>query len=604
VAEEKHTTEAAEEKPDEAADDEVNREISEPPPEVGIIPVIRPAVTLPNPDPEAPQMAPQIQEPETAPQDPVPTSVLAADEETQPVEPLRELPDQEEEAAYVQEKSAPDTRKFPALTTWRQAFQHRADRPKDTTAQQDSKRASYTEEYAPFTEPLPTQAIRLADRLQDSPYQLTGARYKAVAEAKEAHNTMLLALKLGETLFRFGAGALEVETSIIVVTQAYGVFDTEVDITNQSISLNFAPPGEPPATYQRVVRTWETDYAGLADLHELVTEIAAGEVERDDAQARLAAIRQRKKTFPHWLSFLADGVWASAFVVFIGGSWFSALLTLGASALSMATVHVMSRWRAPDVFATMAGGVMAVALAFGLYWTEIFRDPALMIAASLILLVPSMRIVSAVQDGINGFPVTSAGRLVSSMLTYVGVVAGIALGIVAVSMLGAPAIDITDMDTIEYNHWVLVTVVAVAAMGMSIASQTRLRLIIPTGFVSVVGYLFYAGAIDIGLGPSIAPAAAAVAVGFFARIVALSLRAPQLVVAVPASLFLLPGLMIFRAMYQIGSNVDMMSGGVVELLQASVIILATATGLVLGDSLARPLTSGLKSNERRRSGQR
>ncbi|HEY4558766.1 MAG TPA: threonine/serine exporter family protein, partial [Enteractinococcus sp.] len=152
--------------------------------------------------------------------------------------------------------------------------------------------------------------------------------------------------------------------------------------------------------------------------------------------------------------------------------------------------------------------------------------------------------------------------------------------------------------------WVLATVVAVAAMGMSIASQTRLRLIIPTGFVSVVGYLFYAGAIDIGLGPSIAPAAAAVAVGFFARIVALSLRAPQLVVAVPASLFLLPGLMIFRAMYQIGSNVDMMSGGVVELLQASVIILATATGLVLGDSLARPLTSGLKSNERRRSGQR
>jgi uncharacterized membrane protein YjjB (DUF3815 family) len=111
-------------------------------------------------------------------------------------------------------------------------------------------------------------------------------------------------------------------------------------------------------------------------------------------------------------------------------------------------------------------------------------------------------------------------------------------------------------------------------------------------------------AIEIGLGPSISPAVAAVAVGFCARIVALSLRAPQLVVAVPASLFLLPGLMIFRAMYEIGSNVDMMSGGVLELLQATVIILATATGLVLGDSLARPLTAGLKSNERRRAEQR
>lgn len=62
--------------------------------------------------------------------------------------------------------------------------------------------------------------------------------------------------------------------------------------------------------------------------------------------------------------------------------------------------------------------------------------------------------------------------------------------------------------------------------------------------------------------------------------------------------------MIFRAVYEIGTNVEMMSGGVMALLQASVIIMAMASGLVLGDSLARPLTSGLKSNERRRSGHR
>lgn len=576
----------------------------EPPAEVSIMPVIRPAVTLPNPDVDARQMAPQVTEPETAPEDPVPTSVLAAGDDPETVVPLREPPKPEQEAAYVQEKTAPDTRKFPALTTWRQAFQGLTDRTKAKSADHDGDRASFTEEYTPYTEALPTQALRLVDRLQDSPYQLTGARYKAVAEAKEAHNTMLLALKLGETMFRFGAGALEVETSIIVVTQAYGVFDAEVDITNQSISLNFAPVGEPPATYQRVVRTWGSDYAGLADLHQLVTEIAAGAVERDDAHARLAAIRQRKKTFPTWVSFLANGVWASAFVIFIGGSWFSALLTLGVTALIMATVYLMGRLRAPDVFATMAGGLMATLIAFGLYWSEVFRDPALMIAASLLTLVPSLRIVSAVQDGINGFPVTSAGRMVSSALVYVGLVAGITVGIVTFSMLDAPEIDITAMPSRQYPYWLITAIVAIAAMGMSIAEQTRMRLILPTGLVSAVGYLVYVGAVELGLGPSIAPAVAAVVVGFCARIVALSLGAPQLVVAVPASIFLLPGLMIFRAMYEIGTNVEMMSGGVMVLLQASVIIMAMASGLVLGDALARPLTSGLKSNERRRSGHR
>ncbi len=577
----------------------------EPPPEAGIMPVVRPAVTLPNPDPDARQIAPQVPEPETVPQEPVPTSVLfTGDEDTETVTPLRDLPNEQQEAAYVQEKSDPDTRKFPALTTWRQAFQRPQDRQVPSELDEGIDRASYPDDYAPHTEPLPTQAIRLADRLHDSPYELTGARYKAAAEAKDAHNTMLLALKLGETMFKFGAGALEVETSIIVVTQTYGVFDAEVDITNQSIALNFAPAAEPPATYQRVVRSWSSDYAGLADLHQLVSGIAAGQVERDDAQAQLAAIRHRRKTFPQGVAFVANGVWASAFVMFIGGSWFSALLSLGASTLAMATVHLIERWRAPEVFATMAGGVMATAIAFGLYWSGIFPDPALMITASLMLLVPSLRIVSAVQDGINGFPITSAGRIVSSVLIYVGVVAGIVLGIVVLAKLGAPAIDVTEMPDHQYPYWLVAIFVGIAAMGASIADQTRWQLIIPTGLVSVIGYLVYIAATEIGFGPSIAPAAAAVVLGFFARIVGLSLGAPQLVIAVPASIFLLPGLMIFRAVYTMGSNVEMMSSGVAGLMQGSIIILAMATGLVLGDSLARPLTSGLKANERRRIGRR
>src|SRR5699024_2414526 len=137
--------------------------------------------------------------------------------------------------------------------------------------------------------------------------------------------------------------------------------------TNQSISLNFAPAEAPPATYQRVVRSWRSDYGGLADLHQLVTGIAAGRVERDDAQAQLAAIRQRRKTFPQSVAFIANGVWASAFVMFIGGSWFSALLSLGASTLSIATVYLIGRLRAPEVFSTMAGGIMATVIAYGLY---------------------------------------------------------------------------------------------------------------------------------------------------------------------------------------------------------------------------------------------
>src|SRR5699024_5929546 len=116
----------------------------------------------------------------------------------------------------------------------------------------------------------------------------------------------------------------------------------------------------------------------------------------------------------------------------------SALLSLGASTLSMATVFVMTRWRAPDVFATMAGGSMATALAFGLYWLDIFRDSALMIAASLILLVPGLLLVSAVQGAIDVFSSTSVVWIVCSVLADVGLVAGVLFGIVVLARLGAP----------------------------------------------------------------------------------------------------------------------------------------------------------------------
>src|SRR5699024_7520394 len=107
----------------------------------------------------------------------------------------------------------------------------------------------------------------------------------------------------------------------------------------------------------------------------------------------------------------------------------------------------------------MACGIMATVIAYVLYWMEIFRDPALMITAALMLLVPSMRIVTAVQDGINGFPIASARRIVSSVLIYVGVVAGIVLSIVVFAKLGAPAIDVTKMPDHQYHYWILAILV-------------------------------------------------------------------------------------------------------------------------------------------------
>ncbi|WP_258934029.1 threonine/serine exporter family protein [Nesterenkonia pannonica] len=85
-------------------------------------------------------------------------------------------------------------------------------------------------------------------------------------------------------------------------------------------------------------------------------------------------------------------------------------------------------------------------------------------------------------------------------------------------------------------------------------------------------------------------------IGALARIIALRMQAPILVIAVPAMMFMLPGLIIFRGMYQIalGSSSEMMNAGLHQLFTALIIILAIAGGIALGDVLMRPVTSRMR----------
>jgi uncharacterized membrane protein YjjB (DUF3815 family) len=126
----------------------------------------------------------------------------------------------------------------------------------------------------------------------------------------------------------------------------------------------------------------------------------------------------------------------------------------------------------------------------------------------------------------------------------------------------------------------------------------------PTAGVGVAGYLVLLGGGLLGIGDRFAPALAAVVIGLLARVVALRMGAPQLVVAVPAALILLPGLTIFRSMYVLTVEESEILNGAGGMLSAGAIVLGTAGGIVLGDVLARPLTRSLASNERRRARRR
>ncbi len=443
----------------------------------------------------------------------------------------------------------------------------------------------------------PTQAMSIVERLAGSPY--ANPLVRTAGPDASARKTLDLALSLAETMFRYGAGALEVETAIIAVTAAFGLESIEVDITNQSVLLNYSPKDQTPITVMRVVRSWTNNYAGLGLVHQLVTDIIDGGISRAEASNRLNEITHQPKPFPRWAVTASTGVFAAAIVGFIGGGPLASLVAFLSTVLVSLLQRLLGRWRVPDFFSTAASGFVVTAIAM-LFWSfDVPISPGIVVAGGILLLLPTGRLVSAVQDAINGFPVTASGRFLSAFLTFGALVAGIAVALVVGALAGMPRLDVTNVAASQYPFAVTMLLLAVALGTICVVEQSPMNLVLPTVLTGAAGFLVFQLSEMVGVGPRLTPAVAAIFIGMVARMIALRMGAPQLIVAVPAVLFLFPGLSIFRAMYGLSIGTDDFTAGAVGIFNALTVILAIAGGVVFGDNLARPLTRNLSGNDRR-----
>ncbi len=146
-------------------------------------------------------------------------------------------------------------------------------------------------------------------------------------------------------------------------------------------------------------------------------------------------------------------------------------------------------------------------------------------------------------------------------------------------------------------------------LAAGITVQSRRGLILPTGLLTIIGVAVSAVLTrGPGVGTVTATGIAAVAVGVLGRLLAQRMDAPSLVLVVPASFGLLPGLTIFRGLYELvaqGENSGLLTfqSGLSTLLSAGGVLLAIATGTVLGEYLAAPWDRHVRGSRRPRTHQ-
>ncbi|HEY7722956.1 MAG TPA: threonine/serine exporter family protein [Pedococcus sp.] len=464
-----------------------------------------------------------------------------------------------------------------------------------------------------------TETLPIVESLRLTPYRNPRV-LQAAAEEREARASVDLALRAGELMLRCGAGVSQVESSVIAVAAAAGLDNLEVDITLQSLLVQCTTASGQQITMLRVVRSATHDYARLSAVHEFVENLVAGSYDREAAAARLRDIRRMPRFWPRWVVHGAMGALSGAVALMLGAGVVAALIA-GLSALLVdRTARSLGGRGLPEFYQCALGGFIATAIAwcgFSLGAAGVLpvssAEFAFIVAGGIVVLLPGRTVASAFEDVISGYSVTGAGRMFGVLLTTAGIILGVAAALSATIKvttafdlpLASPSV--IQLSAVESPLVAGVFGATVVGVAGAVTLRSRRKLVLATGLLSMAAFgLSLAIATVPGAGALTAAGVASVVLGFVGRLVALRLGAPAMVLVVPASYALLPGLAIFRGLYEMvrasseGAGVLTLQGGITTLLGAMAVLLAIATGTTLGDFLGAPFDHRVVQKRRAR----
>ncbi|MDR6976621.1 uncharacterized membrane protein YjjP (DUF1212 family) [Streptomyces sp. 3330] len=413
-----------------------------------------------------------------------------------------------------------------------------------------------------------------------------------------------LTLRIGELLLAGGEGAEDVEAAMFAVCRSYGLDRCEPNVTFTLLSISYQPSlVEDPVTASRTVRRRGTDYTRLAAVFRLVDDLSDPEshLSLEEAYRRLAEMRRNRHPYPTWVLTSASGLLAGAASVLVGGD----LVVFVAAALG-AMLGDRLAWLCagrglPEFYQFLVAAMPPAAIGIALTLANVEVKASAVITGGLFALLPGRALVAGVQDGLTGFYITAAARLLEVMYFFVGIVAGVLVMLYVGVQLGAHLNPDAALGITKRPLWQIAASMLLSLTFAVLLQQERSTVLAVTlnGGVawSVYGAMHYAGEIS----PVASTAVAAGVVGLFGQLLSRYRFASALPYTTAAIGPLLPGSATYFGLLAIAQNeVD---AGLVSITKAAALAMAIAIGVNLGSEISR-LFLRIGSAEKRRAAKR
>ncbi len=407
----------------------------------------------------------------------------------------------------------------------------------------------------------------------------------------EVTRVLDLAERVGEVVLASGTAVTDTTTQVEFIAATYGLAQVDIDVTYNSIRISAdRGPRLPPASTMRVVHYRSLDFTRLAAVDRLTRRIRRELPPPEEALEALDEITSAPHPYHRWIATFGWALMAAAVALLLNGGWLIALLSFATTTAIDRTNRRLNRRGLPFFFQHMAGGIIAAipAVLVSSYVSTLHLDPALIIAAGIAVLLAGLQLVGAVEDAITGAPITAAARMLEVIMMTGGIIAGIVLTLRVAELLNlsvpsvdmAPARDLTNLPLKLFAG-------GLTSMAFALACYAERRALAVAAFSGAAAIVVYLLAEQIGFGPIVSSGAAAVVVGLSGGLLARRALTPPLVVAIAGITPLLPGLRVYRGLYALLNDEQLI--GLNQLLSAFAVGLALAAGVTLGEWMARDL---------------
>lgn len=396
-----------------------------------------------------------------------------------------------------------------------------------------------------------------------------------------------LALRVGEAMLATGASAADTVATVLRLAQAYGIGSVHVDITYTSISVSIHRGlREDSLTVMRVVSGRSPDYTRLEGVISLIDDIigSAGQegpdIDVDTARERLLAVLGSSHPYRRWVVTLGAAVMSVGVVMLYGAGPLMWLVAAFSAASVDRVQRLLSRSGVAAFFTQAVSAAIPALLALGLFALHGDFRPSVVVISGIVVLLAGLGVLGAAQDALDGYYVTAGARGLEVLMMTLGIAVGVAVVIgfgrrIGVSMEASAIVVLGGTPLLSTIGAMLI------ALGFCLSTYSGRRTTVTSMLISALAWLIFEAGLLLGLGSAGSVALAASLVGALAYAAYRRLRVPESAVATASIVALLPGLAVYRALYQIMQNTP------ATVPQATIYFVgAVATGIGLAAGLA------------------